>query len=166
MRKAKTRLGGEAARLFAEYLGKIEETVTLLTPEQVWWRANERSNSAGNLLLHLIGNLSQWVLAGLGGEPYERRRAAEFAAREGAPAAELLATLRAVVGRCSAVAARLDDDALAARHAIQGYRRDGFGVLLHVVEHMAYHTGQIVFVGKQLAGGQVEIEFYPHLKGR
>jgi uncharacterized damage-inducible protein DinB len=166
MRRTRTRLGGEAVRYFAEYLDKIEETVTLLAPDQVWWRANERSNSVGNLLLHLTGNLSQWVLAGLGGEAYERRRAAEFAAREGASAGELLAGLRAVVKRCIAVVGRLDDEALAARHAIQGYRRDGFGVLLHTVEHMAYHTGQIVFLGKQLAGAKAEIEFYPHLKGR
>jgi uncharacterized damage-inducible protein DinB len=166
MGKAKTKLGGEAALLFAEYLAKIEGTVTLLAPEHVWWRANERSNSAGNLLLHLTGNLSQWVLAGLGGEPYERRRAVEFAAREGAEAAELLAALRAVVKRCIAVVNRLDEDGLAVRHAIQGYRRDGFGVLLHVVEHMAYHTGQIVLLGKQLANAHAEIEFYPRLKGR
>jgi uncharacterized damage-inducible protein DinB len=165
MRKAKTRLGGEAARLLAEYLSKIEGTVTLLAPEHVWWRANESSNSAGNLLLHLTGNLSQWVLAGLGGEAYERQRAAEFAAREGAPAPELLAALRAVVKRCIAVAARLDEEAMAASHAIQGYRRDGFGVLLHAVEHMAYHTGQIALLGKQLASAHAEIEFYPHLRG-
>lgn len=165
MGQATTRLGGEAARLLAEYLHKIETTVGLLAPAQVWWRANERSNSAGNLVLHLTGNLSQWVLAGLGGEPFERRRAAEFAAREGAPPAELLASLRAVVERCVALAEQLDDAALAARHEIQGYPRDGFGVLLHAVEHMAYHTGQVVLIAKQLADG-AEIEFYPRLRGR
>jgi uncharacterized damage-inducible protein DinB len=165
MGHAATRLGGESARLLAEYLHKIETTVGLLTPEQAWWRANERSNSAGNLVLHLTGNLSQWVLSGLGGEPYERRRAIEFAAREGVPPAELLASLRAVVERCVALAERLDDAALAAQHEIQGYQRDGFGVLLHAVEHMAYHTGQIVLIAKQLAGG-AGIEFYPHLKER
>jgi uncharacterized damage-inducible protein DinB len=164
MGDAKTRLGGEAARLLAEYLHKIETALALLTPEQAWWRANERSNSAGNLVLHLTGNLSQWVLAGLGGATYERRRAAEFAARDGAAPGELLAGLRAVVERSIAVAERLDESALGAFHEIQGYRRDGFGVLLHAVEHMAYHTGQIVLIAKQLAGG-AEIEFYPRLKG-
>ena len=166
MRTAKTRLGGEAVRYLAEYLSKIDETVALLAPEHVWWRANERSNSVGNLLLHLTGNLSQWVLAGLGGEVYERRRAAEFAAREGANTEALLDGLRAVVKRCIGVAARLDEDALAARHAIQGYRRDGFGVLLHAVEHMAHHTSQIVLLAKQLAGARVEIGFYPQIKER
>jgi uncharacterized damage-inducible protein DinB len=165
MGHAATRLGGEAARLLGEYMDKIERAVATLAQEQVWWRPNEDSNSLGNLLLHLAGNLSQWVLAGLGGESYERRRAAEFAAREGAPPEELLAPLRAVVGRCVALSERLDDAALAARHEIQGYRRDGFGVLFHAVEHMAYHTGQIVLIAKQLAGG-AGLEFYPHLKER
>jgi len=160
-----TRLGTEAARLFAEYLRKIDAVVAPLAPEQVWWRANESSNSIGNLLLHLVGNLSQWVLAGLAGEAYDRRRAAEFSAREGAPVGELLVHLRAVVQRCVAVAESIDDAALAASHEIQGYRRDGFAVLLHAVEHMSYHTGQIVLLAKQLAP-EAGIEFYPHLKGR
>jgi uncharacterized damage-inducible protein DinB len=164
MAQAKTGLGGESARLLAEYMDKIERAVATLSPEQTWWRSNERSNSVGNLLLHLAGNLSQWVLAGLGGESFERHRAAEFAAREGAPPAELVASLRGVVDRCAAVARRLGDEDLAARHEIQGYRRDGFGALLHAVEHMSYHTGQIVLLAKQLGGGG--IEFYPHLKDR
>jgi len=162
---ATTRLGAEAARLFAEYLDKIDTAVAPLAPGQVWWRANEGSNSIANLLLHLVGNLSQWVLAGLGGEPYERQRAAEFSAREGAPLGELLARLRSVVQRCVAVAESTDDEALAASHEIQRYRRDGFAVLLHAVEHMAYHTGQIVLLAKQLVP-EAEIEFYPHLKRR
>jgi uncharacterized damage-inducible protein DinB len=165
MAGARSRLGAAAVELLGEYLRKIEAAVPLLTESQVWWRANPHSNSIGNLLLHLEGNLSQWLLAGLGGQPYERRRSAEFAAHEGAPARELLARLRDVVQRCIAVAASIDDDALAARHEIQGYARDGFGVLLHAVEHMSYHTGQIVLLVKQLAG-EGGIEFYPHLAGR
>jgi uncharacterized damage-inducible protein DinB len=164
MAEATTRLGGEAARLLEEYMDKIERSLATLDEAQVWWRANESSNSVGNLLLHLAGNLSQWVLAGLGGESFERRRAAEFAAREGAPPAELVASLRGVADRCALVARRLGDEDLAAWHEIQGYRRDGFGVLLHAVEHMSYHTGQIVLLAKQLGGGG--IEFYPHLKDR
>jgi hypothetical protein len=72
----------EFAELYwSEYLGKIEQAVAPLAEEQLWWRPNEGSNSIANLLAHLHGNLSQWVLAGLGGEPFERHRDAEFAAR-------------------------------------------------------------------------------------
>jgi uncharacterized damage-inducible protein DinB len=163
--RAGTELGSEAVRLFEEYLHKIEAAVDMLAAEQVWWRANQRSNSIGNLVLHLVGNLSQWVLAGLGGEAYQRRRTAEFAAREGAAPEDLLAALRAVVQRCVATAGRLDEVEMTETYEIQGYQRDGFGVLLHAVEHMAYHTGQIVLLAKQLAPEGAELEFYPQLKG-
>ncbi len=157
-------LVSEEGRLLSEYLRKIERCVGLLTPAEVWWRPNARCNSVGNLLLHLSGNLSQWVLAGLGGAEYERHRRDEFAAAEGGDAAELVARLRDVVTACQAVAARLSDDDLNRTHTIQGMTRTGAGVLLHAVEHMAYHAGQIVFVAKQLAGERAEIEFYPHLR--
>jgi|NGEPerStandDraft_6_1074524.scaffolds.fasta_scaffold17990_3 uncharacterized damage-inducible protein DinB len=157
-------LVSEEERLLSEYLRKIEHCVGLLTPAEVWWRPNARCNSVGNLLLHLSGNLSQWVLAGLGGAEYERRRREEFAAAEGGDAAALVARLHDVVTACQAVAARLSDDDLTRVHTIQGITRTGAGVLLHAVEHMAYHTGQIVFVAKQLAGERAQIEFYPHLR--
>ncbi len=159
-----TSLGAEADDLFAEYLDKIERTAGRLSPEQMWWRPNAACNSVGNLVLHLCGNLSQWVLAGLGGRAFERHRDEEFAATGGADADALLTRLRAVVGECRAVARAASERDLGRAFAIQGYSRTGFGVLLHAVEHMSYHTGQIVFVAKQLLGGPAEIEFYPHLK--
>jgi uncharacterized damage-inducible protein DinB len=161
-----SRLGAEAARLFAQYLEKIEHCVGLLDEEGVWWRPNRASNSVGNLLLHLTGNLSQWVLAGLGGERYERHRSAEFEADRSTDPGALTEKLHTVVERCRSIAARLAPADLDRRLSIQGYERDGFGVLLHAVEHTAYHTGQIVLITKQLVGDEVEIEFYPHLKGR
>ncbi len=154
----------EADHLFAEYLDKIERTAGRLTPEQLWWRPNAACNSVGNLLLHLCGNLSQWVLAGLGGESFERHRDEEFAAAGGADAATLLARLREVVLACRSLTGRLTERDLERTMTIQGYTHTGFGVLLHAVEHMSYHTGQIVFVAKQLLGGPAEIEFYPQLK--
>jgi uncharacterized damage-inducible protein DinB len=157
-----TWLGETAAHYWNEYLGKIAAALEPLGEEQVWWRPDEGSNSVGNLLAHLDGNLSQWVLAGLGGEPYERHRDAEFAARGGASKAELLAHLRATVERCCAVAARLTDDDLARPHRIQKYELDGARALFHTVEHMSYHTGQIVLLAK-LHGAR--LDFYPQHRG-
>ena len=154
----------EAHHLLGEYLAKIERCVGLLSTEQVWWRPNPRSNCVGNLLLHLCGNLSQWVLVGLGGAPFERHRQEEFAAAPGEGGAALLARLHDVVSACEHVVAGLSEEDLGRTLVIQGYTRSGMSVLLHAVEHMAYHTGQIVYVAKQLAGEEEEIEFYPHLK--
>jgi uncharacterized damage-inducible protein DinB len=155
----------EAERYFEQYLGKIRDCVALLDEQQVWWRPNEACNSVGNLLLHLRGNLSQWVLATLGGEAYERHRGEEFRARGGAPKAELVDGLAETVAAVRSVLRGLDTDALARPHHVQGYDTDGAGIVFHVVEHMSYHTGQIVAATKQLTGPAAGIEFYPQHKG-
>ena len=150
-----------------EYLDKIERATAGLDSRALWSRAGERSNSIANLLLHLRGNLTQWVLGGLLGEPFERRRGVEFAARAGDERAaergreELLAELAAVVERCRAGIRGLDEPALARERTIQGYRTDGYRALFHAVEHMSYHTGQIVMRAKELLPPEVELEFYP-----
>ncbi len=154
----------EAHRLFGQYLDKIERSAGLLTTEQAWWRPNPACNTVGNLILHLCGNLSQWVLAGLGGQGFERRRREEFAAAGGVETAELLRRLREVVAGCRAVVERLSEADLERTLVIQGYTHTGFGALLHTVEHMSYHTGQIVATAKQILGEQAGIEFYPDLR--
>lgn len=164
MIKTSPALPQEAHRLFAEYFGKIEQCVGLLSTEQLWWRPNPQSISVGNILLHLCGNLSQWVLAGLGGAPFERHRREEFAAVGGQDGAALLSRLGEVVSACRDVVGDLPEEKLGQVFVIQGITRTGFGVLLHAVEHMAYHMGQVVYITKQLVGEQEEIEFYPHLK--
>ncbi|MGE5235031.1 MAG: DUF1572 family protein [Acidobacteriota bacterium] len=166
MAEATTALGREASRQLGEYWRKIASCVALLSEDEVWWRANPACNSVGNLLLHLTGNLSQWLLAGLGGASYERHRAAEFAADRSRRRDDLLAGLGEVVERAQGVAERTAAADLVRRLTIQGMERDGFGVIFHAVEHMGYHTGQIVHITKELAAGRAEIDFYPHLKGR
>jgi uncharacterized damage-inducible protein DinB len=154
-----------ARRYLGEYLEKICRAVEPLDEAAVWWRANERSNSIGNLLLHLAGNLTQWVLGGLLDRPFERHRGAEFAARAGAPKGQLLAALEQVVAEARAGIARLDAAELARVRTIQTYEVDGYAALFHAVEHMSYHTGQIVLLAKaQLPPGH-ELEFYPQHRG-
>ena len=64
-----------------EYRAKLRKALAALPADKVWWRPNEESNSVGNLLLHLTGNIRQWIVAGVGGTAVTRNRAAEFAAR-------------------------------------------------------------------------------------
>lgn len=148
-----------------QYLDRIRACVGLLTEDEVWWRPRPEANSIGNLLQHLHGNLSLWVLQGLGAQPFVRHRSAEFAADRNASRNEMVDRLAATVASCGKVVAAMDAGALAAPRKIQGYETDGLGALFHVVEHMSYHTGQIVFVTKQLAGGRQPIEFWPQHRG-
>jgi uncharacterized damage-inducible protein DinB len=149
-----------AARYLEEYLGKIAFALERLPDDRLWWRPTPDSNSAGNLVLHLCGNLSLWLLASVGGEAFNRDRAAEFSARGGVDAPELTRRLREVVGRCTALLRGLPSDALGRRLRVQGYDTDVQGVVFHAAEHMSYHTGQILYLLKAAApeGG---VELYP-----
>ncbi len=153
-----------AAEYMGDFLRRIEGVVALLSEEQVWWRPNTVTNSVGNNLLHLQGNMSQWVIAGLGGMPYERHRSAEFSTTGGLARDELLRELREVVRRCQAVVRSLGSAELLKPRKIQGRDTDGTHAVIHVVEHMSYHTGQIVHIAKELLGPEAGIEFFPQHK--
>ena len=90
-------VGSEAARAMASALAKIEHCLGQLNEEQVWWRSQPSHNSNGNLILHLCGNVRQWIVAGLGDAADSRDRPAEFAERGPIPKNELVCKLEAVV---------------------------------------------------------------------
>ena len=68
-------------KTLSTWLGRVEKCLGQLTPEQIWWRGQDNSNAIGNLVLHLCGNVRQWIVAGVGGAPDTRNRDAEFAQR-------------------------------------------------------------------------------------
>jgi len=140
-----------------EYPAKLRIAVAALPEDRLWWRPNEESNSVGNLLVHLNGNLRQWVVAGVGGGTFDRHRADEFAAREGGSAAALLSMLEATLAEVDAVLRGLDAERLAERCVIQGRDLNVLDAIFHVTEHFAYHLGQIVFVVKAVAAGSVHL---------
>ncbi len=144
-----------SAALLQEYGDKIRICLGRLNEEQVWWRPNEACNSAGNLVLHICGNLSLWLCAGLGGDHYERDRAGEFTASGSMSKAELLVYLEKTVARCREV---LEDVDLDKELSLQGYHVNGLAALYHAIEHASQHMGQILFIVKQLEPG---FELYP-----
>jgi uncharacterized damage-inducible protein DinB len=144
---------------FAEdYLPKIERCLELLTDEQIWWRANPQSNSIGNLLLHLSGNVRQWIVCSLGGAPDERDRDSEFAERRLISRDELLARLRQTLNEADSALARFDPEKLLERRVIQGLDITALEAIFHVVEHFSMHTGQIIMMAKMFA--EVDLGFY------
>jgi uncharacterized damage-inducible protein DinB len=143
--------------LASEYVSKIEQSVGRLTDADVWWRPNEASNSIGNLLLHLSGNVSQWIIEGIGGRPYERHRQQEFDERRPLPPSDLLRKLRTVVSEAADVIANVDPAALMDRRRIQGYDVTLLGAIYHVVEHFSMHTGQIIVIAKARTGRDLKL---------
>ncbi len=138
--------------LSAHYLPKIERCLEKLTDEDLWWRPNEASNSVGNLLLHLAGNVRQWIVSGVGGAPDVRQRQHEFDAHAPVPAAMLLARLRETLVEADGVLADLDAAALLESRRIQGLDVTVFEAVYHVVEHFSTHVGQIVYLTKLRTG--------------
>ncbi|HET7113870.1 MAG TPA: DinB family protein [Pyrinomonadaceae bacterium] len=144
--------------LTTDYLPKIERCLEQLTDEQIWWRANEESNSIGNLVLHLCGNARQWIVAGLGSEPDNRKRDAEFARRDSVPRAELLELLRSTLGGVETVLRGLDPATLLEKRKIQGNDVEVLEAIFHVTEHFSMHTGQIILITKLLTA--TDLRFY------
>lgn len=143
---------------------RIEKCLGQLTPEQIWWRGGEPSNAVGNLVLHLCGNVRQWIIAGVGGAPDTRDRDAEFACRDAIPVEELRQRLAATVREADAVLARLTEADLQAPRHIQVYDVTVLEAVHHVSEHFAHHTGQILYATKLLTGA--DLGFFRHLAGK
>src|SRR5262249_27068367 len=120
------------------------------------------SNSIGNLMLHLAGNIRQWVVSGIGGAPDRRDRDAEFDRRDPLTRAELLATLTAAVAEADAALAA-GAGTLGERRLVQGREVTGLELIYHVVEHFAMHTGQILYIAKLRSGR--DLGFYRKEQG-
>lgn len=149
--------------LVKEYPIKLRHCVNALPRTVVWARPDEDSNSIGNLLVHLAGNVTEWILGGVGGQSITRYRAGEFDQKDGADAPTLLGNLEEVLGKADSVLAALTAKDLERSIVIQGRETTVLGAVYHVVEHFAMHTGQIVLLTKMYAPGQ--IHFYDDAGG-
>jgi len=148
-------------KLLNEYWPRLRGCVESLTDEQVWWRPNDASNSVGNLLLHLNGNVWQWLVASFNHSGDMRDRPAEFKQRDLIPASVLLEQLGATMQHASEVLAHLSEAELTAPYEIQGYKVRGLDAVYQVVEHFGLHYGQIVYITKMLRGE--DLGFYREL---
>lgn len=142
------------------YLARLEQSLAGMSAADLWWRPHPDTTSIGNLLLHLEGNVRQWIVSGLGGAPDRRVRESEFAAREGAEAPALLAALTATVGRACEVIERLPPARWTERVTIQDFEVTVLAAVLHIVEHFSWHTGQITWIAKLRKGAGHGIAYY------
>lgn len=153
-----------AAAKLKQLTQRLDVCLGELTPEQIWWRPGETQNSAGNLVLHLCGNVGQWIRSAVGGAADARDRGAEFAARDLCGREQLLAGLRATVDEAARVIESLAPERLAQRVRVQGYDVTVLEAVFHAVEHFSYHAGQIIFLTKLLTGR--DLRFYAHLEAQ
>ena len=149
-------------RLYDECMRRIRLCLDQLTDKQVWWRPNEESNSIGNLLLHLNGNVRQWILSGLGDIANDRKRQREFDTREELSREELWNTLSQTMEELRPVINQVKADDILRKRPVQTFEESGLTILVHVTEHFSYHTGQIAWITKMLTSKQ--LGFYENVK--
>ena len=135
-------------RLMGEGVPRIKKCLSELSEADIWYRPNGNSNSVGNLVLHLCGNVRQWIVAGLGKQKDTRFRAGEFEEQGPLPTALLLEKLDQTMAMVTLVLDGLTAEDLIARHPVQVYQETGVSILVHVVEHFSYHVGQITYFTK------------------
>jgi len=152
-----------SARRMREAHERIQACLAKLTDEQLWFRTGDNANACGNLCLHLTGNVRQWILHGVGGQPDVRHRDAEFAAQGGVSRDELTARLRSTVEEAATLIESLPDASLTEIRHPQNRTVTVLEAIYHVVEHFALHAGQIIFLTKAVTGE--DLGFFASLKG-
>ncbi len=146
-------------KLQGYYLPWIREALTTADDDLIWRRPNDGVNSIGNLLLHMEGNIRQWMIHGLGGEDDRRDRDAEFAADDGADKWTLYNALEATVNQaCEVMLQPRSDEDWLRPVVIQSFDTTPLNACIHVVEHFSYHTGQIVTMVRSASGA--DLHFY------
>lgn len=131
---------------------RIDKCLGLITNQQLWQRPNEMLSSIGNQVLHLNGNITQYIISSIGGVEDSRKRDDEFSADGGYTKNELYNLLDGTVERAIEIIQCCDEEELLRKRSVQGYYYTGIANIIHVVEHYSYHTGQIAYWTKILTG--------------
>lgn len=141
--------------------GNIAVCLGKLSEEQIWKRGGSHENSVGNLLLHLEGNIRQWILHGVDNQPDVRRRDDEFTLTPSIHSSAAFASLTATInearqGIASLPPARLTE--IIDPQPTGTWRHTTILVAIYkVVSHLDHHTGQIILLTKQLHGTDLDL---------
>jgi uncharacterized damage-inducible protein DinB len=144
---------GHSVQKLEQMTNHIETCLARLTEEQIWQRGSAPENSVGNLVLHLCGNLGQWIGHYIGGRPDTRDRPKEFAVDSRLGKTELKDKLRKAVEAAKSDIASLDASALARPITTTDSQTTALNLVYQVVGHFQEHTGQIMFATKLMTQG-------------
>ena len=148
-------------RMEEESLMRINACLDLMTEDHIWYSPNENVNSVGNLVLHLCGNITQYILATLGEEKDDRERSLEFSSHKSHDRKSLKDNINKVIEKAVEVVEQKSLTELTQAYEVQGFTEKGFAIVIHVIEHTSYHTGQITTLCKWLE--DVDTKYYDGL---
>lgn len=135
-------------RVFEESYPRIFKCLSMLTEDQLWYQANSEIPAIGSLIMHLCGNARQWVLSGLGNLPDNRDRDSEFQIHQNIKKSDLIFLLENLRVNLRQTLKDLPAEKLEEYFEIQTFKETGLSVIIHVLEHFSYHTGQITTLTK------------------
>jgi uncharacterized damage-inducible protein DinB len=139
-------------RVITESIPRIKKCLNMVDESKVWYRQNEEVNSIGNLILHLVGNARQWIFSGLGNAPDKRIRNEEFIPNQNISKENLLSILNVLENDLEKFIAGPNLGLLTDIRKVQVFEETGVSILIHVIEHFSYHTGQITLLTKLFTG--------------
>jgi hypothetical protein len=142
-------------------LRKITHCLDQLKDDEIWKRPRPEMNSIANVLIHLSGNLRQWILSGVGGAPDTRNRPAEFSDRSMRPKKQLIDDLEQVVKQCEQVLAKTSASALLETRRIQGFEEQLLSAILSTVSHFQGHVQEIIHMTRMIRGNEYKFDFVP-----
>ncbi|MBA4058162.1 MAG: hypothetical protein C0490_25830 [Marivirga sp.] len=156
-----TEFVGQSISRLQENTPKIKKCLDEMSEEEIWRRPNPSCNSVGNMILHLCGNITQYIISSLGGIADNRQRDLEFSTEGGYNKIELFGKLKSTVTQATEIISKINPEEMLTRHSVQGFDLSVIGIVVHVVEHYSYHTGQIIYWTKLLK--DKDMSFYANI---
>jgi hypothetical protein len=144
-----------------EGMHKIEHCVGQLNDQRLWWRPRPEMNSIANLMLHLSGNLRQWIVSGVGGAADIRNRPLEFSDRSNRTREELIAILKKTVMESDAALARVTPAHLLSHRRIQGFDKTAAAAIVQAIPHFRGHVQEIIHMTREQIGEKYRFDFVP-----
>jgi len=154
----------ESRKTLSDARDKIVHCLRQLNDDQVNWRPFEPQNSLANLILHLCGNVRQWIISGAGGTPDTRNRPAEFADRNRYAVSDLIDRLNATVKEADEVIARVPHERLLQPVRIQGFQTTPMAAIYHSVSHFVGHSQEIINITRYQLREKYVFKFVPKTK--
>ncbi len=140
---------------------KIRHCLGQLTADQIGWRPHPDGNSIGNLILHICGNLRQWTVSGIGGEPDTRDRKSEFDCGNSFDADSLVTLVETTVSTAQTLISGLAGNQLVERRMIQGFDVTVLQAIHHTTTHFVGHTHQIIYITRMILGDNYQMRWSP-----
>jgi hypothetical protein len=152
----------DAAKTLLGSFARIEHCLKQVNDVELWWRPRPEMNAIGNLILHLCGNLEQWIVAPIANRPAVRDRPAEFAQREPIAKSELHARLSSAVGlSVEAIRSLSNEEQLLTPRRVQGHDTVVLAAIFHSVTHFEGHAQEIISMTRQIKGEAYQFQWTP-----